>query len=287
VNHSLPTRKLPERPDLGQLKRQAKELLEAFLAGENSAVAEVNRFYHDCDPTQFALHDAQLVLARSYGYDSWPKLKAYVDGVTVKYLMEAVRSGDLAAVRAILNVRPEIVNRSEAWNNEHTALHYAVLGRMPAMGRLLMEFGADPHAGISPHNDATTALTIATERGYDEIVAIIDEEEKRREGDRPTEDDLPPALRNASAQFDARLSRSMARRNFIVTRFGWCESMEPCPRRSFSSIRSSAESTDPTRWGGSTTNTWHFSPTPSQWRRTANPHRVAISARSSIAFRAH
>jgi hypothetical protein len=37
--------------------------------------------------------------------------------------------------------------------------------------------------------------------------------------------DLPPALRNASAQFDARLSRSMVRRNFIVTRFGWRESI--------------------------------------------------------------
>ena len=34
--------------------------------------------------------------------------------------------------------------------------------------------------GIYPHRDATSALTIATERGYDEIVAIIREEEQRR-----------------------------------------------------------------------------------------------------------
>ncbi len=34
---------------------------------------------------------------------------------------------------------------------------------------------------IWPHRDATTALAIATDRGYDEIVAIIQEEERRRE----------------------------------------------------------------------------------------------------------
>ncbi|MDP9222392.1 MAG: hypothetical protein M3P18_00775 [Actinomycetota bacterium] len=47
----------------------------------------MNGFYHDADPATFALHDAQLVLARSYRYDSWPKLKAYIDGVTIKRLV--------------------------------------------------------------------------------------------------------------------------------------------------------------------------------------------------------
>jgi ankyrin repeat protein len=72
----------------------------------------------------------------------------------------------LEEVQAILRIRPELVNVVMAWNNEHTALHYAVLGRTPEMVRLLMERGADARAGISPHNDATSAITIATERGY-------------------------------------------------------------------------------------------------------------------------
>ena len=83
MKYQIPTRKLPQRPDLGQLKRQAKELLDAFLAGEEKAVGDVNRFHPDGSAAKLALHDAQLVLARSYGYDSWPKLKAYVDGVKV------------------------------------------------------------------------------------------------------------------------------------------------------------------------------------------------------------
>ena len=34
------------------------------------------------DAATFALHDAQLVLARAYGFESWPKLKAFVDGAS-------------------------------------------------------------------------------------------------------------------------------------------------------------------------------------------------------------
>ncbi len=37
----LPTRRLRERPDLDQLKRQAKELLDGFTAGDAASVAEV------------------------------------------------------------------------------------------------------------------------------------------------------------------------------------------------------------------------------------------------------
>src|SRR5262245_24184473 len=131
--NALPSRKLPERPDLDQLRRQAKELLEAVRAADPAALTEAQRYYRDFDTATFALHDAQLVLARSYGYDGWPKLKAFVDGVNIQRLIDAVRADDVGQVRAILNVRPELIGMVQAWNNEHSALHYAVLGRMPRM----------------------------------------------------------------------------------------------------------------------------------------------------------
>jgi ankyrin repeat protein len=204
MKHS-PTRKLPERPDLNQLKFQAKELLRAFVERDPHAIAEINRFYRN-PKENLALHDAQLVLARSYGYESWPKLKVYVDGVTVKRLIDAVRSGNTQTVQATLKLRPELVNTVQAWNNEHRALHYAVLARNPAMVRLLIKFGADPHAGISPHNDATTSLCIAEERGYDEIATILRETQSHREADHPTADQMPPELRQALQTSDEDLA---------------------------------------------------------------------------------
>jgi ankyrin repeat protein len=175
-----PTRTLAEQPDLDQLKRQAKELLKAFAAGEPRAIEEVHAHYHDAHAGAFALHHAQLVLARAYGFESWPRLKAFVDGATVARLADAVRAGDLDAVRRILDARPELVNYDRAENDEHKALHVAVLHQRPAMVRLLMQRGADARRGIWPHRDATGALTIAEERGYDEIAAIIRGEERQR-----------------------------------------------------------------------------------------------------------
>jgi ankyrin repeat protein len=174
------SRKLAARPDLDQLRRQAKELLAAFHAGDADATIEVRARYHDADPERFALHDAQLVLARSYGFDSWPKLKAYVDGATVRRLVEAVRANDVAEVESLLERRPELANMEVAGDDEHRAIHYAVIDRSPEMVRLLMRRGADARAGIYPHRDATAAIVLAHDRGYDEIMAIILEEEAKR-----------------------------------------------------------------------------------------------------------
>jgi ankyrin repeat protein len=177
VNNHLPTRSLREHPDLDQLKRQAKQLLQAFGAGETGAVREVNAHYRDADPANFALHDAQLVLARAYGFDSWPKLKAYLDGVTVQRLVDAVRARDLVQTRSLLKVRPELAHMS---TGNLQVVHHAVLARSPEIVRVLMQHGANAREGVYPHRDATSALAIATERGYDEIVAIIKEGELRQ-----------------------------------------------------------------------------------------------------------
>ena len=74
-------RKWPYRPDFNQFKRQAKELLKAYRSGDANAVAEVQQHEQAPDPAAFALHDAQRVLARSYGFPSWHKLKSYVQTI--------------------------------------------------------------------------------------------------------------------------------------------------------------------------------------------------------------
>jgi len=202
---SQPTRKLADRPDLDHLKRQAKDLLHAFRDGAPEAVAEVTAHYHDADLATLALHDAQLVIARAYGFESWPRLKAYIEGATDQRLVAAVRAGDVPQVRALVDARPELSGRSGA-------LHVAVLDRAPELVRVLMQHGANARVGIYPHRDATSPLTIATERGYDDLVTIIREEELRRQqatsGVRPPADELLAAIRSGNDELALALIES-------------------------------------------------------------------------------
>jgi len=205
--HPPPARRLPPHPSLEQLRKQAKDLLEEYRAGDLAAVAEVDRFKRHPDPAAFALHDAQRVLARAYGYESWAKLKAFVDGANVARLAEAVQAGDVSQARALLHSRPELAGMDMAGDNEHQALHYAVLRRDGAMVRLLMAAGADARKGIFPHRDATTAFALARDRGYGDIVAAIEEEEQhRREAMScpnatvsPVQDQINRAIRNGDS----------------------------------------------------------------------------------------
>ena len=164
------TRKLPAKPNLTQLKKQAKDLLKAFRAGEETAVAEVRAHYlgpiSEAEGEGFQLSEAQLVLARAYGFDSWPKLKAFVDGVIMSRFVAAVEAGDLERVRTMLQQRPELVQMDTAGNNEQRGLPLCRVAPRRPMVRLLMQAGADARKGVYPHRDATTAFALARERDY-------------------------------------------------------------------------------------------------------------------------
>ena len=79
--HLSSGRPWPHWPNFDQFKHQAKELLKAYRAGDAAAVAEVEQHEQTPDPAEFALHDAQRVLARSYGFASWQQLKSYVQTI--------------------------------------------------------------------------------------------------------------------------------------------------------------------------------------------------------------
>ncbi len=177
---AAPTRQLPEQPNLEQLRRQAKELLGQLRAGDPDTLAEAAGFEDRLETDALALSDAQRMLARMYGFASWPKLKAFVDGANVARFLDAVQAGDQAKARSLLAARPELVGMDRSASDEHRALHYAVVRGDEAMVRLLMEAGADARRGIWPHRDATSALAMARDRGLANIVAVIEEEERKR-----------------------------------------------------------------------------------------------------------
>lgn len=80
-------RQLPERPDLEHLRNEAKQRLKE-LRGEQPAAR---------------LSDAQLLVARDYGFASWRQLKAAVDVGDRRRVFQAARDGDLDAVRRALD----------------------------------------------------------------------------------------------------------------------------------------------------------------------------------------
>jgi hypothetical protein len=61
---------LPDRPDLDQLRRQARELLRAASAGDVHALSRISVVSE-----RVTLSTAQLAVAREYGFPSWPALR--------------------------------------------------------------------------------------------------------------------------------------------------------------------------------------------------------------------
>lgn len=73
----MPTQRLPDAPNLENLKKRAKSLLKAARAGEHQALDLIGPYFGD--PRKIGLQSAQLVLARSYGFSSWAKLKSHIE----------------------------------------------------------------------------------------------------------------------------------------------------------------------------------------------------------------
>ncbi len=74
-------RPLPGRPSLAFERKDAKALLRRLRAGDPEAVARA-RARHPTLPNaldRVRLADAQLVIAREYGFASWPRLVRYFE----------------------------------------------------------------------------------------------------------------------------------------------------------------------------------------------------------------
>jgi ankyrin repeat protein len=97
-NRPVYSAKLPARANLEHLKNEATQRLKAMRSQRSAA----------------RLSEAQLVVARSYGFPSFRKLKSYVEALNDfgQELINAVRAGDLQTIRKLLDAHPELVNAS-------------------------------------------------------------------------------------------------------------------------------------------------------------------------------
>jgi ankyrin repeat protein len=137
-------RHFPVRPNLEQLKHQAKELLRAIREGDAAAVAELRKHHPGRDdkaiePATAKLADAQLVLARSYGLASWPRL------VTACRMTDAIWRGDVEAVRELVRKHRRLLHeaaRGVADSNWGPPMSYAANVGQDAIIEMLREMGA-------------------------------------------------------------------------------------------------------------------------------------------------
>ncbi len=98
-------RHLPVRPDLDQLKNQAKDLLHALHSGDAAAIDEFRQFHpRPVEPGEAKLTDAQLALARSYEAPSWPRL------VQACELIDAIWLDDRDTVRRLIDKNPRLLH---------------------------------------------------------------------------------------------------------------------------------------------------------------------------------
>src|SRR5215831_13241034 len=144
------TRRLPEHPSLEHLKKQAKVLLDDLQRGDPVTRERFRALLSRAAPDAPQLADAQLALARDYGFASWAKLKAHVEAIGADppaELVAAIQANDAGRVRAVLERYADLRTRlNETTPGLHfgaTPLLAAIPFTNPEMIDVLLQAGAD------------------------------------------------------------------------------------------------------------------------------------------------
>jgi ankyrin repeat protein len=142
-------RTLPDNPSLVQQKKQAKELLQSFDAGDAEAAARIRALLPD--KPQIALADAQFVVAREYGFTNWSALKQHIEELDEQRrppherIAAAFRRRDPDAVRRIFQQQPALRKMIDAPLFAFNSPAIVQCANDVAMIDLLLELGADPN----------------------------------------------------------------------------------------------------------------------------------------------
>jgi ankyrin repeat protein len=177
---------LPPRPNLEQLKKQAKMILKGHRTADAHTLRRIQTHHprwHQASvaaiqSAHFTLSDAQLVIANEYGFETWSKLKTHVllhqtgpsSEEAVKALREAAGRGDLDRLAGLLDADPDLIN-ARGGPGTRTALHSAVFGGQEAAVKFLLEHGAD--ANIRCEGDYAFPLHFAAEKQHFPIIRLL------------------------------------------------------------------------------------------------------------------
>jgi ankyrin repeat protein len=198
----MPTRSLPRRPSLDQLKIQASALRRAHRDGKKAAAARIAAHHPKSNgqsvtsilARRLTVAAAQLVIAREYGFESWARLKHHVDFSQrlAKFkphprfheAVAALDAGDVEGLRRLLAADPSLVQARTnleppyGYFSAATVLHHVAGNPGPNrdsstpreplpnnvvnIARVLLDAGADVNASTIGPNGGTTMGLVVT-----------------------------------------------------------------------------------------------------------------------------
>ena len=154
---SMSIRSLPPRPNLATVKKQSKQLLRLHRTDPDSVRMRIQE--HHPRPGAFGvLADAQLVVAREYGFASWRRLSEHIEELTVvagqgelaRFLdLACLTYGDDSTARIDRAKRMLAARPSLATADTHTA---AATASVEALRRLIGEDRGRASATGGPRN---------------------------------------------------------------------------------------------------------------------------------------
>jgi hypothetical protein len=132
----MPTRRLPDSPNLDQLRAQAEDLRRDHAARSVMAAQRLREFHPRFRPlgddaifaASLSQSDALLAIAREYGYLSWLRLKKHVEGPrpvdrwqrpqhelitnpSFRRAVDLIDTGDSKGLQAFLQTHPGIIRQ--------------------------------------------------------------------------------------------------------------------------------------------------------------------------------
>ena len=178
----MPVKRLPESPDLSQLKQQAKDLLKGHAERRLDAAHRIRefhpRFRRATDAVvldgRLKLSDAQLAIAREYGFPSWVRLKAHIERPSMadrldiphheriedpvfRRAVALLDAGDADGLRAHLELHPKLARQRVVFEGgnyfrnptllefiaENPVRHGVLPANIVALAQVIVEFGVE------------------------------------------------------------------------------------------------------------------------------------------------
>jgi ankyrin repeat protein len=183
---------LPSRPNLEQYKKRAKDLVKACRSGDPGAirawahewlqtsadqVADFARTRLSPESGSCALADAQFVIARSFGFASWPKFAAHIESLeranspvaVFESAVDAVVTGEAATLADLLREQPGLVRERSTREHHATLLIYTSANGVEgyrqkspknaaAIAEMLLDAGAEVDATAAVYGAEYTTL---------------------------------------------------------------------------------------------------------------------------------